>query len=269
MPIRIKRSYAALAGGIIATGGLAYYTILYSPISNAQARAPLSSNGNIIALVNDRPVYEFEIVPLMQNGVDRSIALDRRITQSVIATAAEKQYAKEAQAALDAARSDILAQIYARKKTEAVRAAVTDKDITAFYEKNVTDEDSRKFKLRSYMTADAREAQTMYEALVKDPYSKEVLPKLQYMKPGEDHFAGVQEVPYGLGQTIKKMKAGETMQPVVTREGVLVLYIEQVKDLPKPTLEKVKEEIRNYLVNERLGEEIQTLRKAARIELKG
>lgn len=268
MPIQFKRSTAYIATGMAAAVGIAYYAFMHFPISDAMASPPSPATGSIIAIVNDRPVYEFEIVPLMQNGVDRSIAVDRRITQSVIASAAEKYYAKDARIALDAARNDILAQIYANKKTESVRASVTDKDITEFYDQNVKDEDSRKLKVRSYVTADAREAQTMYEALVKDPYSKEVLPKLQYMKTDGDHFAGVQDIPYGLGQTVKRMKAGETMQPVVVREGVLLVYLEEVKEVPKPTLDKVKEEIRGHLVREKLAKEVQELRKAAKIELK-
>ncbi|MFD2274154.1 peptidylprolyl isomerase [Undibacterium arcticum] len=47
---------------------------------------------------------------------------------------------------------------------------------------------------------------------------------------------------------LKKMKAGDLLQPVVIREGVLVAMVEEIKEMPKPGLETVKEEIRNYLV---------------------
>lgn len=268
MPIALKRSHVYAGTGLLVVAGAAYYFSSHLTIPDAKAGTKPSPTGNVIAVVNERPVYEFEIVPLVQNGVDRSIALDRRITQSVIASAAEKEYSKDAKIALDAARNDILAQIYATKRTEAIRASVTDKDISAFYDKNVTAEDARRLKVRSYVTADAREAQAMYETLVKDQPSKEVLSKLQYMKTDGDHYASVAEIPYGLGQTLKKMKAGEALQPVVVREGVLLVYLEDVKEVPKPELDKVKEEIRNILITQKMSEDIQKLRREARIELK-
>ena len=68
---------------------------------------------------------------------------------------------------------------------------------------------------------------------------------------------------------MKKMKAGDVLPPTVIREGVLVALVEDTKDLPKPSLEKVREDIRTYLVSDRLSQEIQSLRKEAKIELKG
>lgn len=267
------KPYVYIAGAVLTAAVIAVYLGNRGSLNATAAAKPAATanTSTVVATVNGRPIYEFEMTPMLQNGIDRSIALDRRITQSVIASAAEKEYSKDAQIALDAARSDILAQIYAKKKSDAVRAAITDKEIATFYDKNVTAEDARQLKVRNYITADAREAQTLFETISKTPNSKEakdVIAKMAYLKTDGEHFIGVNEVPYNLGQVVKKMKAGDVMQPVVIREGVLLMYLEEIKEVPRPTLEKVKAEIQNYLVTEKLGQDVQTLRKAAKIELK-
>ncbi|MFD2274155.1 hypothetical protein ACFS07_32630 [Undibacterium arcticum] len=97
-----------------------------------------AGKGNVLATVNGQVIAEADMLPLLQTGLDRSVALDRRITQTVLAQAAEKTYATEAQQAIDDAKNDILAQIYTTKRTVALRAEVTDKDIATFYDKKMS-----------------------------------------------------------------------------------------------------------------------------------
>jgi parvulin-like peptidyl-prolyl isomerase len=77
------------------------------------------------------------------------------------------------------------------------------------------------------------------------------------------------DVPYGLGMAVKKLKAGERLQPVTVREGVLVLYVDDVKVNPKPELEKVRAEIRDLIVAERFNADMKARRAASKIELRG
>lgn len=280
-----SKRLAVLVAVLVACGGGA---TVYAVKSNASEESPLSAKdgkgakdskdakglatGAVLATINGRQVYEAEIAQLVQSGVDRSVALDRRITQNVLANAAEKDFSKDAKILMEANRADILAQLYMRNRLDAIRASITDKDIAEFYKKNVLDEDYRQYKLKTLVTADAKEAQTSYEALAKGKDSKEAAPvlgKMQNLSRAEGNLVNIGEIPYNLGQVVKKMKAGEAMQPVVVREGILVMFLEEVKENPKPTLEKTKEEIRGLLVSERIGKEVQDLRKAAKIELKG
>lgn len=131
-------------------------------------------------------------------------------------------------------------------------------------------DDLRELKLKIYLTQDARDAQTSFELLTKtkdSPESKAFINKMTYLKKDGEHFAKLLEVPYNMGQLMKKMKAGDVLLPPPVREGVLVLYVEDAKEVEKPTLEKLTDEIRNYLIVERLEAEIQALRKDAKIEL--
>lgn len=242
------------------------------PSDQAVSTAGTLSTGAVLATINGRDVYEAEIIPMVQGGMDRASALDRRITQSVLANAAEKDFGKEAKALMEANRADILAQLYMRKRLDALKTEITDKDVEDYYNKNVLDEDYKQYKLKALITNDAREAQTAFEALEKGRESKDAAAAAARMQPitrGTEQYLNVQDIPYNLGQVIKKMKVGEVMRPVVIREGVLVVLVEDVKENPKPTLEKAKEEIRSVLVSERIGKEVQDLRKAAKIELKG
>lgn len=260
---------AALTVLVAGTAGAAY-----SFTAGVKAPSAVAAAGPTVALasVNGRVVTESSLLPMLQNGLDRTNALDRRITLEVVSQTAEKAYAAEAKAALDAARGDILFQLYAAKRTAAIRSAITERDIAEIYETKLSAEDARQLKVRFFVTSDAREAQAAFEAVSarkSSPEGKDALNKFAYIKKDGDHFVAAPEIPYNLGLMMKKMKAGDVLPPTVIREGVLVALVEDTKDLPKPSLEKVREDIRTYLVSDRLSQEIQSLRKEAKIELKG
>jgi hypothetical protein len=254
---------AAVAGGTVATG---YGSKVWASASNR------SNTAAVLATVNGRAISDAEVMPLQQSGLERTTALDRRITQNVVADAAEKEFSHEAAAMLEASRADILAQLYLKKRSDALKAEIKDAEIAEFYAKNVKDEDFRNVRMKALLSSDAKEAQTAYETLSKSKTSKEavdLIGKMTYLNKEGDHLMPLRDIPYNLGQVVKKMRAGDVLQPVVIREGVLVVFLEDTKDMPKPTLEKSKEEIRNFLIGEHISKEVQALRKAAKIELKG
>lgn len=260
-------AFAAAVGAIvIGSGAFAFFT-------NSGIIKPddQQSVGKVLATVDGYKITQIEITPMVQQGIDPAVALDRRITQSVIAKAAEADFRTEAELLMAANRNDILYQLFLSKKSESIKKSITDKDIEAFYQKNVHDEDFKKVGLRIFLTSDAREAQTFYESLVKAIESKEaeaIVAKMNYLQKDGDHLQSLESIPYNLGQVIKKMKQGQALAPIVIREGVMVAYVESMKESAKPTMAATKEEIRSILVNERLGAEIQALRKAATIHLK-
>lgn len=261
------------AVGLLALGAIGAASG-YTPnnlFSKGLAGQSATSSQVVIATVNGQAVRADELIPFLQNGVERAAALDRRITQVVLAQKAASSYPDDAQAALDNARTNILSQIYANKRQAVMQAEVTDKEIQAFYDKNVTDDMSKLVKVKVYVTSDAKDAQLFYQHATgpkDDAATKEALAKMQYMAKDGEHFVSVAEVPYNLGQVMKKMKAGDILQPVVIREGVLIAMLEDVKAQVKPSLAKLTNEIRNILINQKVEVEVQALRKAAKIELK-
>jgi peptidyl-prolyl cis-trans isomerase C len=269
MNMKFSKMGVCAAVAVLVTGSAG---AAYSITSRDQAASPSPATVAGLAIVNGRVVTESSLLPMLQNGLDRTNALDRRITLEVVSQTAEKAYAAEAKAALDAARGDILFQLYAAKRTAAIRSSITERDIAEVYETKISAEDARQLKVRVYVTSDAREAQAAFEAVSarrSSPEGREALNKFSYIKKDGDHFVAAPEIPYNLGLMMKKMKAGDVLPPTVIREGVLIALVEDIKDLPKPSLEKVREDIRTYLVSDRLSQEIQSLRKEAKIELKG
>lgn len=259
----IASTLAICALGVIAA--------IYRPLFDVKSPVGLDASANVLATVNGQPIRESQIRPLQQRGMDRTVALDRIITQAVLAQAAEKSYAAEAQIALASVHNDILSQLYTSKRTMALRDEVSEKDIAAFYEKNVTAEQGRLLKVKAYITPDAKDAQLVYQQASgpKDAKeTKDAIAKMQYLSKDGEHFMAIQDLPYNLGQVVKKMKAGDVLQPVVLREGILVAMLEEFKDQPRPPLEKVREDIRAFLVNEKIEKEVQSLRKGSKIELK-
>jgi parvulin-like peptidyl-prolyl isomerase len=280
----MKKANIALIGLVVA-GAAGFGYVKYgssSPqvvldVAAASKKAPVFVAANsmaVVATVDGYNITEAELVPMMQQGVDRAIVLDRRITQSAIAKTAEKTYDKEAKVLLAANRNDILYQLYLSKRTEALKKEITDSDILSFYNKNVKDEDYKKTSLKIFLTDNAKDGQVFYESLIAASKSKEknmdvATAKMTYLQKTGDHLLAYQSIPYNLGQVIKKMKAGDILEPIVVREGVLVVYVESIVDSAKPKLDAVKEEIKSLILNERLGVEILSIRKNASIQLKG
>lgn len=272
----MNKLHASLAGAtfvLLLGGGAALTFGKASGVLDQKDSAAKNPGMVVLATVDNHQITEAELAPMLQQGVPRETALDRRITQSVIAMAAEAEYGEEAKILLAANRNDILYQLYLSKRTEALRKSITEAEIKAFYDKNVKDEDFKQVALKIFLTSDAREAQTLYETMARASAAKGDMAaasaKMTYLQKEGDHFVALQAVPYNLGQVIKKMNQGDVLQPIVVREGVLVTYIEAFKNSPKPPLDKSKDEIRQLIMQERLSAEVMGLRKAASINLKG
>lgn len=265
-----KVIFGALA--VVSISATAIY--LLSPklgLAVPDAQAATQTSPSVVAIVNNEPIYQAELMALVQSGVDRSNAIDRRISQVVMSQQAIKEYGDDAKAALAAVKNDVTSQLYISKKQAEYLKLVSDKDIAEFYEKNLQPELFKRVKVKAYLSVDAKDAQSIYEQVKSaegKKLSDDVSAKFQYLNKEGDHFMGVGQLPYNLGQVFKKMKTGDVMQPVVIREGILVAFLEEAKDQDRPPLEKVKDEIRQQLVAQRLDKDIQQLRTSAKIELK-
>src|SRR5450830_234228 len=258
----------AVLGGVAAS---AFGVAQLKPNEHIASKEAPVTTGNlaVIATVNGTAIRQEDLLPLMQNGLDKTNALDRRISQVVLAQQAESKYANEAKAAIESVKNDVLAQIYVSKRSEALKSEITDKDISEFYEKNVTSDLFRQMKVKFKLFADAKEAQTFYELLAakkNDRATADAIAKLEYLSKQGDHFAAIQELPYNMGQVFKDKKNGDVLQPAVIREGVLVSMLEEVRQQERPGIDKLKEQIRMQILSSKIDDEVQALRKTAKIE---
>ena len=225
---------------------------------------PVALPTAVIATVNGLPVTESEVAPIMAQGADRAVAVDRYINKVLAAEAGQREYSDEAKVAIRAAEREVLAQLYLRRKSEDLAKAVTEEKIRDYYEKNVKDEDYAQFKLRYYLSQDQADAVRVRD--LADKGDREAMAKFAAVKKGEE-YSSVAEIPYGLGQVVKRAKPGEKVGPVMVRDGLLILLVDDIKKGERPKFEAVKEEIRSVLVSRQLNDLLTSARKSASITL--
>ncbi|MEY3200752.1 MAG: hypothetical protein RIR70_302 [Pseudomonadota bacterium] len=218
----------------------------------------------VIATVNGLPVTESEVAPIMAQGADRAVAVDRYINKVLAAEAGQREYSEEAKVAIRAAEREVLAQLYLRRKSEDLAKSFSEDKLREYYEKNVKDEDYAQFKLRYYLSQDQNDAARVRD--LADKGDRDALAKFAPVKKG-DEYSSVAEIPYGLGQVVKRAKTGEKVGPVMVRDGLLILIIDDVKKGERPKYETVKEEIRSVLVSRQLNDILTSARKSASITL--
>jgi hypothetical protein len=267
-----KAIAGAIAGAVVILGGGTYIgmQLLGSAAATdvrTEAGKAVAANINVVATVDGVNITEAELQPFLNAGLDKAVAVDRAINKVVAANSADKLYKQVSKSAMQSAKNEILANVFVTERSQEVRKSVTDADIKSFYNERVKAEDFTTFKLRFFVSVDAKEAQEVYDGVGRG--EKDAMLKMAYLKKDGDHYVNGAEVPYGLGAAIKKLKAGERLQPVTVREGTLVLYVDDVKTNPKPELAKVQAEIKELLVAERFNADIKARRAAAKIELRG
>ena len=233
----------------------------------AVAAAGAGTATRIVASVDGSEISEAELLPFLNAGLDRAVAVDRAINKVVAANSADKLYRQQAKSAMQSAKNEILANVFINQRSAELRDSVSDADIKTFYDTRVKAEDFTAFRLKFFVSVDPKEAQEVYDGIGRG--EKESLAKLVFAKKEGEHYVSAAEVPYGLGVAVKGLKAGERLKPVTVREGVLILYVEDVKANPKPALEKVQAEIKDLLITERFNADMKARRAASRIELKG
>ncbi|MDY7572986.1 foldase protein PrsA [Actimicrobium sp. CCI2.3] len=224
------------------------------------------TTNRIVAVVDGAEIAEAELLPFLNAGLDKAIAVDRAINKVIAANSADKLYRQAAKTAMQSARNEVLASVFINQRSLEVRNGVTDKDIKVFYDTRVKDEDFTTFKLKFFVSVDAKEAQDVFDGVGRG--DKEAMAKLTWVRKDGEHYMTAAEVPYGLGVAVKKLKTGQRLQPVTVREGALVLYVDDIKTNPKPELAKVEGEIKDLLVAERFNEDMKARRAAAKIELR-
>ena len=218
------------------------------------------------AIVNGGVISEAEISGLTAQGIDRAVALDRYINKVLAAELARKAYSADAESVLRGAEREVLSQLYIAKRTQEIKGGIKDEDVKTFYDKNVKAEDFSAFKVRYFATQEPKEAEEVATAVAAGK-GKDVDAKFKPAKDG-DGYTAAQELPYGLGQVVRTMKAGEYSHPLMLRNGIFVLRVDDIKVGQKPEQAKVAGEIKDLIVAQRLSDELTGARRSARVELK-
>lgn len=230
-------------------------------LKGVPSRAPV-----VLATVDGQSITEDDIAPAVSAGIDRAIALDRAINRLVTSRAVKQEHAAEAERVLENASRELLSQLYIQKATQKLSASVSERDIQEFYERRVKSDDYREYKAEYVVVADQQAAEELASEAQRG--EKKTLGKFKPVSDQPGQWLRARDFPYGLGQVVGRMKAGEVSKPIALRNGWFVLMLTQVREQPPPTLESVKTEIRNILVSEAMVKDIAALRQKSRIELK-
>lgn len=251
----------ALSGG---SAGLPAQTT-----KDASSQAEADKGNTVLATVNGNPIVERDVAPLVASGLDKANALDRLINREVAATLGKQSYAKDVDIARRSAERDLAANIYATKKMQELLKEVSDKEVEQRYNTLVKDADFNGYKLTFALFPSDAEAKAAVAA-----YKAGKAETVALFKPvvtganGDALFVSRNDVPYNLGVFVAKLKQGEFTEPALVRNGYIVLYAQEIKNNPKPSLESAKESLRAAIADERLAKLLADARKSASVNLK-
>lgn len=231
----------------------------------ATANTPTFNATAVVAKVNGRTVTEGEIQGVVQAGVDKAIVVDRYINKVLAAEMGRERYAKEAESVIQAAEREVLSTLYTTRRMDEIRKSITDEQIKDFYDKNVLDENFKLWKVSYYLSGDNNDIQNTLKAM-KDGESK-ALAQLKPLVETGDGFAVANVLPYNLGRVVSKMKKGEFSGVLPLRNGFLVLRIDDLRQLDKPKMDAVRNEIIENISLQKLNQELEQARKQAKVEL--
>lgn len=267
-----KPKWIKVLGLTLVAGGVAFGAWKLSggagsgmPSSTSASSNASASAQTVVAKVNGLAVTESEIQGFLQTGVDRAVIVDRYINKVLAAERGRELYQKEAKAAIQAAEREVLATLFTSRRMQELRDAVTEDQIKDYYTKNVLDDNFKLWKVSYYLSGDANDLQNTLNSM-KHGDSK-ALTQLKPLVEQGDGFAAATAMPYNLGRVVAKMKKGEFSEVLQLRNGLLVLRVDDVKQLDKPKLDAVKEEIRQALALQKFNEELEQTRKQAKVEL--
>lgn len=249
--------------GYAALGSQGQTTASASPLGSANAAAKTSDV--VLASVDGMKVTEMEVSGLLQQGVDKAIVVDRYINKIIAAELGRERYAAEANATLLAAEREVLSTLYTTRRMEELRNAVSDTEVKNYYDANVLDQNFQQWKVSYYLTVDPADAQKTFADLKKG--EKQALDQLKPLVEQGDGFATAAALPYNLGRVVSKMKKGEYSEVLQLRNGLLILRVDDSKQLKKPTVDEVKQEIVQALALQKFNDELEQARKKAKVEL--
>jgi hypothetical protein len=258
---------ASSAAIVVACSAFVFAGVLKKSVADATSAEllRLPQKRNVVALVDGTEIVETDLSPFLSSGVDRAVAIDHAINRAVAANLAEAMYTDQALSALVTVKADVLASVFIKARSAELSRAVSDEEVKQFYDARVKDDDFNEYRLKFFISQDAREAQEAYEGAARKetPY----LARYKVVERDGRRYIKADQVPYGLGAKVAGLRSGQVLPPLVTREGVLVLYVDDVKAVHRPPLESVREEIRTILVSRRLREELKQRRSEVRVEI--
>jgi peptidyl-prolyl cis-trans isomerase C len=175
-------------------------------------------------------------------------------------------------AEVDSATANILAAAVMREAIDA-QGPLTDDALKSEYENLKKNLSTQEFKARHILTKTEQDAKEVITELKKGAKFTELAEQKSIgptAKNGGDlGWFRPDQMVSSFGDAVKTLKKGTYSQtPVKTQYGWHVILLEDIRDVPAPAFDNIKEQIRMRLSNQRLDDYLQQLRSKAKIERK-
>lgn len=258
-----------LVGLLVATIGLAGYLGYtrygqYGP--KAIGRTTLDTSLDVdavVATVNGEPIHESEILAELQTNpaISRNDAINNYVNRIVVASLTDPA---NAQAAIRLATRQALFNIALTNLQTIESAKITATDVQSYYDRNVQEAAFNQYQVSYYLTQDQTDAN---ERLLE--FSRGKVEKMKLVENKTGNWIALQDLPYGTGQLVASLEKGQmTPTPLIVRDGLLILRLNDIKKGIKPSVKDLTPQIRTALLQARLTAAVAERRKAADIRIK-
>lgn len=227
------------------------------------------TRGNVESFIKDMPPQIKALPP----AILEPMALDQLINDQLILNAAKAediQNSKEFKKREAELKDQLIREVYIKDRID---SKVTESAMKEEYSKlRRENPEDTEYEAR-HMLVDSKENA---EDLIKQVNDGADFAKLagknnkgpEKEKGGELGYITAREVVPEFGDALKKMKVGEVMQqPVKTQFGWHVIQLENKRKREMPKYEAVKEQLRQQVMQKYAREEIEKLRKDAKVEV--
>ena len=257
---------AAMA--ILCASGLVWWMLQTNhavAASTGQAHVMSPEPQKVVVKVDGEAVFQNEIEDLIQTGIDRAIVVDRMINKVIAAQKGKLAYPAETQLALKLAEREVLSTIYTTKRLQELRENVSEQDIAHYYSAQIKDENFKLWKVSYYLSQDPQDIQLTAEKLRNaDP---KALAQMLALTTENEGYLPAQALPYGLARVVNDMKKGEFSPVLNVRNGLMLVRLDDMRQGQKPSMEALRDQIREAIVLERFNRELEQARQEAKIEL--
>ncbi len=249
-----------------------------------KSSASTVSLDNAVAIVNGKAISKNALTSLMgeiaKQNPDQKVpedkAIDYLVSHELLRQEAESQNLQNSPSIagrLENADRDVLAQVAIDNYRKSI--TVTDAESRKVYDTKIAGADLTEFKSRHILLETEAEANDVLASLKKGAKFSDLAKK--YSKDTASQQNGgdlgwlnpTQTLPE-FSNAVASLKNGETTSaPVKTKFGWHVIQREDARKLTPPPFEDIKEQIRKMLIDQKLQQHIDELKKAAKIETKG
>ncbi len=246
------------------------------------ATAAVAADDTVVAKVNGAVITEGDMkaakaeigqqIAQMPPPAQRRVLIEFLIENQLVAGSDKGKSISDSdlyKTRLEYSRRRILRDIYFEKN---VRDAVTDKDIKAFYDKEVAKiPATEEIQAAHILVKEEEKAKELYEKLVHDGDFAE-LAKANSIDPGSKarggdlgYFAKGQMVP-AFEKAAFALKEGEISEPVKSRFGWHIIKLTDRRKKEPPKLEQLSDRIKQVLIRQKAKDVVEKLRADAKIE---